>query len=80
MVTHPLGIDNRSLQTDPPPAGQTGRSRNAGLGIRSVPILHHLDITDGSAVVGSFLSLVMIRSNRKKAAKRQAVEKGKKKA
>ncbi|CAF9903144.1 MAG: hypothetical protein HETSPECPRED_000131 [Heterodermia speciosa] len=34
----------------------------------------------GSAVVGSFLSLVMIRSNRKKAAKRQAVEKGKKKA
>lgn len=34
----------------------------------------------GSAVVGSFLSVVMIRSNRKKAAKRQAAEKGKKKA
>lgn len=34
----------------------------------------------GSAVVGSFLSVVMIRSNRKKAAKARAVEAGKKKA
>ncbi|KAL8824588.1 MAG: hypothetical protein Q9191_004953 [Dirinaria sp. TL-2023a] len=34
----------------------------------------------GSAVVGSFLSVVMIRSNRKKAAKRQATQAGKKKA
>ncbi len=34
----------------------------------------------GSAVVGSFLSVVMIRSNRKKAAKKAALEKGKKKA
>ena len=34
----------------------------------------------GSAVVGSFLSVVMIRSNRKKAAKAKAVEKGKKKS
>lgn len=33
----------------------------------------------GSAVVGSFLGVVMIRSNRKKAAKAKAVEKGKKK-
>jgi len=34
----------------------------------------------GSAVVGSFLSMVMIRSNRKKAAKAKAVGAGKKKA
>lgn len=34
----------------------------------------------GSAVVGSFLSVVMIRSNRKKAAKAKAVAAGKKKA
>ncbi len=34
----------------------------------------------GSAVVGSFLSMVMIRSNRKKAAKARAAEAGKKKA
>ena len=34
----------------------------------------------GSAVVGSFLSVVMIRSNRKKAAKARAVDAGKKKA
>jgi dolichyl-phosphate mannosyltransferase polypeptide 2 regulatory subunit len=34
----------------------------------------------GSAVVGSFLSVVMTRSNRKKAAKARAVEAGKKKA
>ena len=35
----------------------------------------------GSAVVGSFLSIVMIRSNRKKAAKaKAAADKGKKKA
>ncbi|MCJ1336138.1 hypothetical protein MMC09_001414 [Bachmanniomyces sp. S44760] len=34
----------------------------------------------GSAVVGSFLSVVMIRSNRKKAAKKAKVEGGKKKA
>ncbi|KAL9126325.1 MAG: hypothetical protein Q9217_004609 [Psora testacea] len=34
----------------------------------------------GSAVVGSFLSVVMIRSNRKKAAKAKAADKGKKKA
>ena len=34
----------------------------------------------GSAVVGSFLSVVMIRSNRKKAAKAKAAEKGKKKS
>ena len=34
----------------------------------------------GSAVVGSFLSVVMIRSTRKKAAKARAVEAGKKKA
>ncbi|KAL9075909.1 MAG: hypothetical protein Q9161_001303 [Pseudevernia consocians] len=33
-----------------------------------------------SAVVGSFLSVVMIRSNRKKAAKARAAEAGKKKA
>ena len=34
----------------------------------------------GSAVVGSFLSMVMIRSNQKKAAKAKAVGAGKKKA
>jgi len=34
----------------------------------------------GSAVVGSFLSMVMIRSNRKKAAKARVAEAGKKKA
>jgi len=34
----------------------------------------------GSAVVGSFLSMVMIRSNRKKAAKAKAAAAGKKKA
>ncbi|KAK3896885.1 dolichol phosphate-mannose biosynthesis regulatory protein-domain-containing protein, partial [Staphylotrichum tortipilum] len=34
----------------------------------------------GSAVVGSFLSVVMIRSNRKKAAKAAAAAAGKKKA
>ena len=34
----------------------------------------------GSAVVGSFLSVVMIRSNRKKAAKAKAAEKGKEKS
>ncbi len=34
----------------------------------------------GSAVVGSFLSMVMIRSNRKKAAKAKAAGAGKKKA
>ena len=34
----------------------------------------------GSAVVGSFLSMVMIRSNRKKAAKAKAVAASKKKA
>ncbi len=34
----------------------------------------------GSAVVGSFLGMVMIRSNRKKAAKARAVAAGKKKA
>ena len=33
----------------------------------------------GSAVVGSFLSVVMIRSNRKKAAKVRATQAGKKK-
>ncbi|KAI4217071.1 MAG: hypothetical protein LQ351_000380 [Letrouitia transgressa] len=34
----------------------------------------------GSAVVGSFLSMVMIRSNRKQAAKAKAAATGKKKA
>ncbi|KAI4147488.1 MAG: hypothetical protein LQ340_005531 [Diploschistes diacapsis] len=34
----------------------------------------------GSAVVGSFLSVVMIKSNRKKAAKAKAIAAGKKKA
>ncbi|KAL8990161.1 MAG: hypothetical protein Q9177_001114 [Variospora cf. flavescens] len=34
----------------------------------------------GSAVVGSFLGMVMIRSNRKKTAKAKAVAAGKKKA
>ena len=34
----------------------------------------------GSAIVGSFMSVVMIRSNRKKAAKAKAATAGKKKA
>lgn len=34
----------------------------------------------GTTVVGSFLAMVMIRSNQKKAAKAKAAEKGKKKA